>query len=180
MALLDAIRNLFRREPQGQRRPTALLRDPRAIAIAAAVAVAVPVTAGFEGLRTKPYRDPVGIPTVCYGETERAMRTYTADECAVMLKARQAADYAPKVLDCVPGFVDDRHRHAFAAAIDASYNAGSAAFCRSRMARSFNLGRWADGCNGFVGWYETGAGKRLPGLTRRRAAERTLCLKDMG
>jgi lysozyme len=147
-----------------------------AIAAACALAIAA-LTANFEGLRTRPYHDPGdGRLTVCYGETEREMRNYTPEECAMLLQARQERDYAPKVLKCVPGLAD--RRNAFAASIDAAYNAGVAAFCRSRMARAFNQGKWVEGCNGFVGWYETAKGKKLRGLVRRRAAERALCLKN--
>jgi lysozyme len=151
-----------------------------AAAIAAAVALAAPVAMYFEGLRTKPYRDPVGIPTVCYGETQRAMRQYTPDECAVMLQARQSRDYAPQVLQCVPELADSQRVNAFAASIDFAYNAGSAAFCRSSMARGFNAGRWGAGCQAF-GLYDkarvNGRLVVLRGLAKRRAAETTLCLK---
>jgi lysozyme len=151
-----------------------------AVAIAAAVALSAPVAMAYEGLRTKPYRDPVGIPTVCYGETEREMRQYTPDECAVMLRARQARDYAPQVLRCAPGLSDQRRSAPFAASIDFSYNAGTAAFCRSSMARAFNARRFADGCRAF-GLYDkarlNGRLVVLKGLSRRRAAETTLCLK---
>jgi lysozyme len=86
------------------------------------------------------------------------------------------------VLLCVPAFAEEKRRYAFAAAIDASYNAGWAAFCKSRMARAFNANRWAEGCNGFSGWYATARinGKPTPlkGLQRRREAERKLCLKS--
>jgi lysozyme len=152
---------------------------PKAPALIAACALCAALTAGFEGLRTKPYRDPAGIPTVCYGETEREMRSYSADECMALLKDRQASDYAPAVLKCVPAFADQRRRYAFAASIDAAYNAGIAAFCRSRMARAFNAGRWRQGCEGFRGWYVTAKGKRLRGLERRRESERALCLKGV-
>jgi lysozyme len=144
-------------------------------AIAAAVLLAVPVTSAFEGLRTKPYKDPAGISTVCHGETEREMRVYTRDECAMLLKARQGNDYAPAVLKCVPAIAS--RRHAFAASIDFAYNAGASAFCRSPMARKFNAGDWVGGCRAFAGYYVTAAGKRLAGLVRRREAERALCLK---
>jgi len=148
-----------------------------------AVLIATPLSAGFEGLKTKPYFDPAHIRSVCYGETEREMRTYTRDECMALLKDRQASDYAPKVLQCVPGFADERRRYAFAASIDASYNAGVAAFCKSRMARAFNQGQWKAGCDGFLGWYATARinGKPTPlkGLQRRREAERALCLKSI-
>lgn len=147
---------------------------PKAPAIIAAVALVAALTASSEGLRTKPYRDPVGIPTVCYGDTEVQMRTYSANECANLLIARLQRDYAPAVLACVPALSD--HRYAFAASIDAAYNAGKAAFCRSRMARSFNAGQWRQGCEGFRGWYVTAGGKVYSGLVRRREAERSLCL----
>lgn len=154
-----------------------------AACVAAAVIICAPLTSSFEGLRTRPYRDPSKIPTVCYGETERAMRDYTPDECAVMLQARQARDYAPKVLQCVPGLASTPKRNAFAASIDASYNAGTAAFCRSPMAALFNAGRWVDGCNAFPRWYVTarihGKPTVLKGLVTRRAAERDLCLKGL-
>lgn len=150
--------------------------------IAAAVLLSVPLTASFEGLRLKPYPDP-GNPqllSVCYGETERPMRLYTADECTVLLQARQAQDYAPAVLKCVPGFSDPNKRHAFAASVDFSYNAGVKAFCKSRMARAFNAGQWKAGCEGFRGYYVTAKGKLLKGLVRRREAEARLCRKDVG
>ena len=155
-------------------------RAGAAAAIAAAVAIAAPVAMHFEGLRTKPYRDPVGIPTVCYGETQRAMRQYTPSECAVMLQARQARDYGPQVLQCVPGLADPRRVNAFAASIDFAYNAGVRAFCRSSMARGFNAGRWSEGCRAF-GLYDkarvNGRLVVLRGLARRRSAEISLCLK---
>lgn len=147
--------------------------------IAAAVVLAVPVTSGFEGLRTHPYRDP-GDPriwTVCYGETERAMRVYTPDECKVLLMSREQQNFAPAVLKCVPGFADERRRYPFAASIDAAYNAGIGAFCRSRMAGAFRANQWRQGCDGFLGWRATANGRVLRGLERRRVAERSLCLK---
>lgn len=153
--------------------------------IATAVIIAAPLTAEREGLRTKPYYDPAHIQTVCYGETEREMREYTPDECLSLLKDRQAADYAPHVFACVPGFADEKRRHAFAAAIDAAYNAGWKAFCRSPMAARFNADDWVGGCDKFRNWFitakdrKTGVRKVLRGLQSRRAAERWLCLSSI-
>jgi lysozyme len=168
------------------------------IAIAAAVQIATPLAEQFEGLRTRAYRDPVNILTVCYGETEAVdpARIYSRDDCAAKLRRRMAQDYAPKLLDCVPGFIDPARKQQFGAALDASYNAGPAAFCRSPMAAAFNAGRWRAGCDAFAGWYVTGRMARpharypsrrlangqwavtFPGLVRRRAAEREICLRE--
>ena len=155
-----------------------------AACIAAAVAICVPFTHRFEGEVLHPYRDPANIVTWCIGETRGAPKAaYTHDECAVMLQARQARDYAPAVAACVPSLATPPRRNAFAASIDASYNAGTAAFCRSPMAAAFNAGLWTAGCDAFSRWYITarihGKPTVLKGLVARRAAERTLCLKGL-
>ena len=148
--------------------------------IALAVLLSAPLSAKFEGLRTKPYPDP-GNPklmSVCYGETEREMRSYTADECLVLLRSRQTNDYAPAVAKCVPGLA--LKTYPFAASVDFAYNAGIKAFCRSPMAKRFKAGDWASGCNAFRGYYTTANHKPLRGLVRRREAEAGLCLKGLG
>jgi lysozyme len=156
-------------EPSGKQKAAA--------AIAAAVLVATPLTASFEGLRTHPYRDVTGTPTVCYGDTEVEMRVYAADECGKLLRERVARDYAPRVLACLPQLLDERRKLVFAALIDASYNAGWAAVCKSRMAERIRAGQWQAACNGLSGWYVTSKGVPLRGLVRRREAEKALCLQ---
>jgi lysozyme len=42
-------------------------------AITGALALGTSLVAGFEGLRTRAYLDPVGIPTICYGHTNGVM-----------------------------------------------------------------------------------------------------------
>ncbi len=39
----------------------------------------------WEGKRNDPYKDIVGVPTVCYGETRVQMRRYSDAECKDML-----------------------------------------------------------------------------------------------
>jgi lysozyme len=158
--------------------------DPRLVlaAILAAVGVASTLTEPSEGLRLRPYYDPAMIRSYCFGETENVEeRLYSKEECASRLRARMARDYAPAILGCVPAFADPKRRNAFAASIDASYNAGSLAFCRSPMAKAFNAGRWTEGCAAFKGWYVSARNRRtgvrtvLPGLVKRRNAEAALC-----
>lgn len=150
-----------------------------ASAIAAACLVVAPLTATFEGLRTKPYNDVTGTKTVCYGDTGVEMRVYSAGECGTLLRDRLARDYAPKLLapNCLPQLADERRKPVFAALIDASYNAGPVAVCKSRMAVAIRAGQWRAACNGIAGWYVTSKGVPLRGLVRRREAEKALCLK---
>lgn len=157
-----------------------------AIAIAAATAAAVPIAQRWEGYRGQAYLDPANILTQCYGETRDVdpSRIYSKDECATKLRARMAKDYAPALIECVPGFIDLAHTNRFAALLDASYNAGPSAACRSPMAREFRAGRWDLGCEYFDGWYvtardrKTGARVRLRGLVNRRIDEAALCRKQ--
>lgn len=166
-------------------------------AAAAATAVILPTTMTNEGFRSHVYLDPARIPTYCFGDTKDPKwgHTYSRSECAQLLKTRMVRDYAVPITNCVPQLADPRHLHQFAASIDAAYNAGTAAFCRSPMAASFRAGDWKGGCLKFVGWYATAELPRpnglscrllnngkwsceLPGLVRRRQEESAACLKE--
>lgn len=150
--------------------------------LAGLIAVVVAATAGTltkvnEGTVLKPYLDPVGVKTVCTGETQNIEdRIYSAGECAVMLRTRMTRDYAPPLVKCVPDLADPAHAWQFGALLDFSYNAGWSAACKSPMARRFNAGDWAGGCKAFDGYYATARGRKLPGLVRRRREEMTYCL----
>jgi len=148
----------------------------RAAVIAAVVSATATFTAPMEGEVLHIYRDPVGIPTYCNGETQNPIweKTYTHAECQALLRKRLAQDFAPAILRCVPGLIDQHS--AFQASLDAAYNAGPGAFCRSPMAAHFNAGRWKAGCTAFVGWRVTAGGKALRGLVTRRIKESRLCL----
>jgi lysozyme len=168
--------------PEPQEKP-GVNKGAVAACIAAACAVATPLIMASEGLRTKPYLDPVKIPTVCYGETQVEMRAYSKDECGAMLRKRLAAIYAPKVLACLPQLAAPNRRNEFAALIDSSYNAGPVAVCNSRMAVHIRAGRWTAACSSLEGWYttardrRTGVRKSYPGLVRRRVEAKHLCLR---
>jgi len=144
------------------------------VAVAAAVAAATPFITAHEGVRTHPYSDPAGIETVCVGETQVAMHQYTVKQCGELLLNHLDERYAPAVLDCTPDVAD--HPKVLEAALDAAYNAGPAAYCRSPMANQFRKGNWQDGCEAFRHWYISAGGKVLPGLVRRRNDEAELCL----
>ncbi len=143
-------------------------------AIVAALSLSTPEIMRWEGKRNDPYRDIVGVLTVCYGETQGVMRRYSDGECSAMLNRRVEADYAAPILRCVPGFAD--RPYPFAAGISLSYNIGTAAFCRSSSARFFNAGKWSLGCDALLLWNKAG-GKVVRGLVNRREAERKLCMK---
>ena len=156
-----------------------LTTKQRIVAACAAACVAViPFTASFEGEVRHPYRDPAGILTWCYGQTQgKPELVYTHTQCGDMLRGDLANKYAPKVIACIPQLVAPERRHMFEALIDAAYNAGPAAVCRSPMARAARAGQWIKACNSFPGWYISARGRVYPGLVRRRLAEKALCLR---
>jgi lysozyme len=158
--------------PEQGQEPQPSNKGTVAVLIAAACACATPLIMSSEGLRTKPYLDPVKIPTVCYGETQVEMRVYTKDECGALLRRQLARKYAPKVLDCLPQLGVPERKHEFAAMIDSSYNAGWAAVCKSRMAQHIRAGDWTAARN-----RQTGVRKTYPGLVKRRIEAKHLCLR---
>lgn len=162
--------------------------------IAMAISLATPMVEKWEGTRTDPYRDIVGVMTVCTGETRVQMRRYTPAECKVMLDRTLAQDWAPAVLKAVPALKDRPHQ--LAASISLTYNIGGAAFARSSVARRFNAGDWRGGCERFLVFNKGRFKKPQPGkvcvkaenggylcvingLDRRRRDERKLCLTGM-
>ena len=132
---------------------------------------------GFEGMRTTAYRDVVGIPTVCVGETKgvRMGQRFTVAECQAMLARRLGEDYAPAIERCVHRAMGDDF---YAAALSLAYNIGTGGFCRSSVVRLYNAGERRASCNAFLAWDKAG-GRVVAGLTRRRQAERALCLKGV-
>ena len=149
----------------------------RRYAVAAlAVAIAIPA----EGLRQWAYRDPPGILTVCYGSTTdvQAGRRYSLEECRARLDADMGAA-VDEVERCVPGLPVNVH----AAFADAVYNIGPRIACDTRTstaARLLRAGRIAEACEQLPRWNRAtvaGVSVVLPGLTKRRAAERDLCLR---
>lgn len=146
-------------------------------ALTAALSLATPEIMRWEGKRNLPYRDIGGVLTVCHGETQVAMRRYSDAECAAMLTRHLRDRYAPPVLRCVPALAV--RPAVFAATLSLSYNIGPSAFCRSDAARRFRAGQWRAGCDAMRAWVRAG-GRRIPGLVRRREAERRLCLTGVG
>lgn len=145
---------------------------------AAVCALALPLVAAWEGLRTAPYADLIGKPTVCYGETNVEMRVYTKPECEAMLQ-KSLAKYAGPVLDCLPA---DAPLSVKAAATSLAYNAGAENVCRSTLAKRANALDYRGACEALMAWSKARVkGKLVPvqGLTNRRKAERELCLKGL-
>lgn len=142
----------------------------------AAAALAVAVVGGFEGLRLNAYRDVVGVATICYGETRGVKMgdSHSKAECdAMLLKGLQ--DFERGVFACAPALAEAPDPRVVAH-VSLAYNIGVGAYCKSSAARRFNAGDIRASCDAFLLWNKA-RGVVFPGLTKRRQAERELCLR---
>jgi GH24 family phage-related lysozyme (muramidase) len=150
--------------------------DRRAIALALAASLAIPA----EGLRRVAYYDPPGILTTCRGHTGPDVvknKVYSLAECDAFLDAdmRKAIDIVER---CVPGLPPN----VLAAFADAVYNMGRTIACdtaNSTAARLLKAGNLGAACDQLPRWDKAriaGVLTSLPGLTKRRALERDVCL----
>ena len=148
---------------------------PKSRAAAIAVAAAA-IAAPAEGLRQYAYYDPPGVLTVCYGSTTDVVkgRKYSIEECKArlesdMLKAVQAVER------CHPGLPDN----VWIAFSDAVYNLGPTVACNSTASRYLAAKNYTAACNELPRWDKARVAGQLiplPGLTKRRALERAVCL----
>lgn len=136
----------------------------------------------FEGFRAKAYLDPVGILTIGYGTTAAAgvgikpalgMTITEAQAVGYLMAAvdKFAAQIAPKITMPI-------NENEFGAFVSLAYNIGPGAFGKSSTLRKFNAGDKQGAANSILLWNKAGS-KVLPGLVRRREAERALFLRPV-
>ena len=128
----------------------------------------------FEGLRLQAYQDAVGVWTIGYGTTRgvNASMSITKEQAERML-LNDVQRFEPEVerLVTVP-----LSQNQWDALISFTYNLGAANLESSTLRRMLNAGDYTGAAEQFPRWNKAG-GKVLPGLVRRRAAERELFLE---
>ena len=159
----------------------------------------------FEGCRNKPYLCPAHIWTIGYGHVlyqeqirlpmmrpegkttaDIAMirkemplkpedsRVWSKKEIEELFEA-DVASFERGVLRLVPGVVG--RQGSFDALVSISFNFGLGNLQRSTIRMKANRGDWEGAAEAFMVWTK-GGGKELPGLVRRRKAEKALFLSD--
>ena len=139
---------------------------------AGATALAIPLVMLYEGYVPWVHRDPIGRLAACYGHDDQTMtpgKRFTAAECQAMLD-QDLLKHAD-ALDCVKKPMTDGQKAAF---LSFAFNVGTGAFCGSTLARKANAGDMRGACAELSRWTLAG-GKEMPGLVKRRAAERKVC-----
>jgi len=148
-------------------------------AITAALLIATPFIGNWEGKRNDPYKDIAGVATVCYGETRVPMRRYTDAECTEMLE-EAVSEFAAPVLKATPTL--EGKPYALAAATSLAYNIGLGSYSGSTARKRFLKGDIRGGCSALRFWDKARVNGRLQtvkGLANRRAAEYSVCVKDV-
>lgn len=135
----------------------------------------------FEGLRLSAYPDPAhgwAVPTIGYGHTSsagspevtRGMKITVAESDEIL--RRDLGQYEDAVSKAVKVPLTENQ---FAALVSFTFNLGAGALRKSTLLKKLNGGDYAGAAAEFAKWNNAG-GKTLPGLSRRRAAERDLFL----
>lgn len=135
----------------------------------------------FEGLRLAAYPDPAhgwAVPTIGYGHTSaagapevtRGMKITAAGADEILRS--DLGQYEAAVSKAVKVPLTENQ---FAALVSFTFNLGAGALRKSTLLKKLNAGDYAGAAAEFAKWNKAG-GEVLPGLTRRRAAERDLFL----
>jgi len=138
-----------------------------------AIILACGLVANYEGLVLNRYADPVGIPTICFGETDKDVvrfDTLNRQQCTAVLGA-SLAEHARAVAPCITREIKP---YEAAAVLSWSYNVGAGAACKSTLVKKLNAGQ--EWCRELKRWvFAGGESDPLPGLVKRRAAEYQMC-----
>lgn len=172
-----------------QTQPPRSSRTGKKVTLAASIGVAasaalVALTASQEGVSLKPYNDRLAnnIQTVCFGETNVAMRAYTLPECKSML-SDSLAGYAEEVRAVTPGF-DTLSDGQKVAAVDLTYNIGLPNYRASTLRKRYAARDFPGACDEFIKWrFVAGkdcavAANRCGGIVTRRQLEAKACRGD--
>ena len=144
----------------------------------AVLALSTPFIAKWEGVSLVAYRDIVGVPTVCYGETRGVTMkdSYTKQECQDMLMLA-VADYYNKLKPYMTN--PDIPVGVQASLLELAYNVGIGAAGKSTMMKLANQGKYQEACHQLDKWVKAGGGK-VKGLVNRRADSKVnLCLAGL-
>jgi lysozyme len=135
-----------------------------------------------EGLRLKAYLCPAGIPTIGYGHTGdvKLGQQITEHQADVLLqydleRFEEDVAHATRAIKLT--------ENQFSALVSFAYNLGIQALLGSGLLRHLLAGRVSEAADAFLLWNKArvnGVLTVLPGLEKRRAAERELFLRAPG
>ena len=129
----------------------------------------------FEGLRCEAYRCPAGVLTIGYGSTGPHVKVgmVISEERAEELLLSDLRRFENGVEALVGNAATSDNQ--FSAMVSLGFNIGLGKLATSTVLKRHKLGNKIGCANAFLMW-NRGGGRILPGLVRRREAERKLYL----
>jgi lysozyme len=131
----------------------------------------------FEGFRAEPYLCPANVWTIGYGTTQYQDGARVSEndpsiteEDAVALLLESATKFGRVIEGLTPV---DLTENQFSALVSFSYNVGTGNYRASTLRSKLLRQEYNEAADEFPKWCRAG-GRILPGLVRRRAAERAL------
>lgn len=133
----------------------------------------------FEGFRAIAYLCPAGVWTVGYGSTRINGKPIGKGTKITTEEAEQFLEQDLKTFeDGVTQNVSiELTQNQFDALVCFVYNVGLGNFKKSTLLKKLNAGKVVEAADEFLKW-DKSKGEALPGLTRRRKAERALFLSE--
>jgi lysozyme len=132
----------------------------------------------FEGFRSAPYQDSVGVWTIGYGHTAGVgphSPDLTEAQAEKLLREDLDREYAPKV----NALGLPLNQNQFDALVSFVYNLGPLYLeAGHTMGDALRAHNWTAAADSFT-MYDEAGGHALPGLLRRREAEKALFLKPV-
>ena len=130
-----------------------------------------------EGLKLERYQDVAGKWTIGYGHLIKKGEAFESP-----ITEQRATELLEQDLQLAESAVDELvsvslNENQYSALVDFVYNVGKANFAASTMLKRLNSGKYSAAAGEFLKWVYAG-GRRIDGLARRRAAERTLFLTE--
>lgn len=131
----------------------------------------------FEGFRPEAYQDSVGVWTIGYGTTRidgqpvKQGMTITQDQ-ALQLAQQEVNKLWSQIESILKVKINDNQMNAL---VDFAYNLGFDSLRNSTLMRLVNESKFDEAANQFPRWVYA-SGKVLPGLVKRREAEKQLFL----
>ncbi|HHL2455897.1 TPA: lysozyme [Yersinia enterocolitica] len=154
-----------------------LMKKIYGVVAGGAMAIAIALVGGSDGLEGReymPYRDVVGVLTVCDGHTGKDIipsKRYSDAECDALLHQDLIPVFV--AIDRIVNVPMSDFRKAALASF--GYNVGITAMTNSTMVKKLNRGDTSGACDELRRWIKAG-GKVWKGLVNRREVERELCL----
>ena len=136
---------------------------------------AVTIIKEFEGCKLKAYKCPADVWTIGYGHTDGVKE---GDEITQQEADRLLAADVDLFTSGVQRLVtSDINRNQLGALVSFAFNLGLGNLRHSTLLKLVNAGDFVGAANQFPRWNKAG-GKVLPGLVRRREAEKKLFLTE--